>query len=164
MSIAIKRERGPGMNKIATAALIIVSASTGGMAMAQTPAAGPLAINLTGPSVKWGPCPPIFPGACELAVLQGDPSKPNADVVLRVGPGYILPRHSHSSAERMVLVEGELRVKYDGAEAVILTPSTYAYGPAGMPHEAACASSGACTLFIAFERPVDANPVPAAAP
>lgn len=140
------------MQKIAMAALAIASLSACGVAMAQTPAA-PIAINLTDPSVKWGACPPIFPGACEIAVLQGDPSKPNADVILRVGPGYALPRHRHTSAERMIMLEGELRVKYDGSDAVTLTPSTYAYGPAGLPHEAACTSSSACTLFIAFEGP-----------
>lgn len=151
------------MQRIATAALIMVSASTSGVAMAQG-AAEPLAINFADPSVKWGSCPPIFSGACEIAVLQGDPSKPNADVVLRVGPGYVLPRHKHTSAERMILLEGELRVKYDGSDAVTLSPSTYAFGPAGLPHEAVCTSSTACTLFIAFEGPVDAEPVPAAGP
>ena len=147
------------MHRIATAALIILSASICGNATAQPPAA-PIAVNLADASVKWGGCPPIFPGACEIAVLQGDPAKPNADVFLRVGSGYILPRHKHSSAERMILLEGELRVKYDGADTVTLTPSTYAYGPAGLPHEAVCTSASACTLFIAFEGAVDADLVP----
>jgi quercetin dioxygenase-like cupin family protein len=151
------------MQGIAAAALSIVCLSFGDAALAQGGAA-PLAVNFTDPSLKWGGCPPIFPGACEIAVLQGDPAKPNADVLLKVGPGYVLPRHKHSSAERMVLLEGELRVKYDGADAVTLLPTTYAYGPAGLPHEAVCTSSVACTLFIAFEGPVDAEPVALAAP
>jgi uncharacterized RmlC-like cupin family protein len=33
----------------------------------------------------------------------------------------------------------------------------YAYGPPGVPHSAVCASTEACTLFIAFVGPVDAN-------
>ena len=137
------RERGSGMRKAAVA-LIMANASICAEASAQGQAA-PLAINVADPSVKWGPCPALFPGACEITVLQGDPSKPNADVVLRVGPGYTLPRHKHSSAERMILLEGELRVKYDGSDAVTLLPSTYAYGPAGLPHEGVCTSSTACT-------------------
>lgn len=150
------------MRRIA-AVVLVASALICGDASAQSQIA-PLAINYTDPSVKWGPCPPIFPGACEIAVLQGDPAKPNADVILRVGAGYALPRHSHTSAERMILLEGELRVKYDGSDAVTLAPSTYAYGPAGLPHEAVCTSSSPCTLFIAFEGPVDAVSVPAASP
>lgn len=147
------------------AAAALALASTFGTAMAQSPTpAAPLAINPTDPALKWGGCPPIFPGACEIAVLQGDPTRPNADILLRVGPGYVLARHKHSSAERMILIEGELRVKYDGADAVTLGPSTYAYGPAGLPHEGKCVSASRCTLFIAFEGPVDAEPVAAASP
>jgi uncharacterized RmlC-like cupin family protein len=37
-------------------------------------------------------------------------------------------------------------------------PGSYAYGPAGMPHRADCRSKEPCTLFIAFEGPVDAVP------
>ena len=145
------------------AAFLIAMTATFGEGLAQ-PNATPLAIKFAEPSVKWGPCPPIFPGACEITVLQGDPGKPNADVILRVGPGYALPRHKHTSAERMVLLEGQLQVKYDGSDQVTLTPSTYAYGPAGLPHEAACTGTSRCTLFIAFEGPVDAELVSAAQP
>ncbi|WP_309673481.1 cupin domain-containing protein [Gemmatimonas sp.] len=108
-------------------------------------------------ALKWGPCPAIFPTGCQIAVLNGDPSKPNADVFLRVPGGYTIPAHSHTSAERMVLVEGQLTVTYKGASAAALAPGVYAYGPAKLPHEAKCAGNKPCTLFIAFEGPVDAT-------
>ncbi len=107
--------------------------------------------------LQWGACPPIFPSGCQIAVLHGDPSKPNADVFLRVPGGYTIPAHSHTSAERMILVEGQLTVTYKGAAAAVLTPGQYAYGPAGLPHDGHCTGRKACTLFIAFEGPVDAN-------
>lgn len=99
-----------------------------------------------------------------MSVLQGDPGQPNSDVVLKVGPGNALPRHKHSSAERMILLKGKLHVKYDGAPAVTLYPSNYAYGPAGLPHVATCQSKVPCVLFIAFEGPVDADLVAGAKP
>ena len=108
-------------------------------------------------ALQWGPCPAIFPKGCQIAVLNGDPSKPNADVFLRVPGGYTIPAHSHTSAERMILVEGPLTVRYKGAAAAVLTPGQYAYGPASLPHEARCKGGKSCTLFIAFEGPVDAN-------
>lgn len=116
----------------------------------------PLAIKSQDPALKWGPCPPIFPAGCEIAVLHGDPAKPNADVFLRVRGGERLPAHTHTSAERMILVTGELRVKYKGAPTATLTPGMYAFGPAGLAHDAECQRGPACTLFIAFEGPVDA--------
>lgn len=112
-------------------------------------------------TLQWGPCPDFFPAGCELAVLHGDPAEPNADVFFRVPGGYDLPKHWHSSAERMVLVEGALSVTYEGQAATLLEPGTYAYGPPRARHHGRCTSAGPCTLFIAFEGPVDATPAKA---
>lgn len=122
-------------------------------AAAQTP----LAIHLTNDALQWGPCPSIFGVGCEIAVLRGNPVEPNADVVLRVPANFHLPPHSHSSAERMMLVTGRMQVRYQGNPASILTAGSYAFGPAALPHEARCLGPESCTLFIAFEGPVDAK-------
>jgi quercetin dioxygenase-like cupin family protein len=123
--------------------------------VAQTVQEKPLAITPAA-ATQWGPCPPIFPNGCQISVLHGDPAKPNADIFLRVPAGYEIPAHTHTSPERMVLVEGLLRVRYDGAGEEMLSVGEYAYGPARLPHVARCMSSTQCTLFIAFEGPVDA--------
>ncbi|HZH07881.1 MAG TPA: cupin domain-containing protein [Lautropia sp.] len=113
--------------------------------------------------LEWGPCPPFLPKGCGIAVLQGDPAKANVDVFFKVPAKAPLPRHWHTSAERMVLVAGELHVRYDGQSMAVLKPGTYAYGPAKLPHEGFCASDVPCILFIAFESPLDAVPVEAKA-
>jgi quercetin dioxygenase-like cupin family protein len=89
-------------------------------------------------------------------VLHGDPAKSNVDVFFKVPSKSKLPLHWHSSAERMVLVAGELHVTYEGQEPAILKAGAYAYGPARRPHSGLCASAVPCVLFIAFESPVDA--------
>ena len=66
----------------------------------------PVALDAHDAQLKWGPCPPLFPKGCEIAVLRGDPSEPNADVFLKVPANYTIPPHWHTSAERMVLVSG----------------------------------------------------------
>jgi quercetin dioxygenase-like cupin family protein len=116
----------------------------------------PLARTAGDPSLKWGGCPDFMPKGCEIAVLHGDPAKDNADVFFRVPANAEIPRHWHTSAERMVLVAGEMAVTYDGHETVVLRPGSYAYGPARLSHKATCADAGPCVLFIAFESPVDA--------
>jgi hypothetical protein len=116
----------------------------------------PLAINKADKALAWGACPPIYTGECGLAVLHGDPARPNADVFLKVGGGTVLHNHTHSSAERMILVSGQLRVAYAGSAPATLAPGDYAYGPAGAPHEATCLGREPCVLFIAFETAVDA--------
>ncbi len=130
-----------------------------GLALAET-TAEPTALARTSqdPSLVWGPCPPFLPEGCAIAVLQGDPARENADVFFKLPAKSTAVRHWHTSAERMVLVSGELHVTYDGHETTVLKPGTYAYGPAKLPHEAICKSDEPCILAIAFELPVDAFP------
>lgn len=108
--------------------------------------------------LKWGPCPAFIPKGCEIAILHGDPAKDNADVFFKVPANFNIPQHWHTSAERMVLVSGTLRVTYDGQAPLTLKPGMYAYGPAKVPHKATCEKGAPCVLFIAFESPIDAFP------
>ena len=141
-------------------ALLFVLSLPGSLALAQEPAQEKaLTWTADNPNLKWGPCPPFLPKGCAIAVLHGDPAKDNVDVFLKVPAKSTLPLHWHTSAERMVLVEGELQVTYDGQTTAVLKPGTYAYGPAKTTHEGSCASSQPCVLFIAFESPLDAIPV-----
>jgi hypothetical protein len=142
-----------------SSALILLSGSS---VMAETPVAEPpLAFAASDAQLKWGSCPDFIPKGCEIAVLHGDPAKENADVFFKVPGNFTIPRHWHTSAERMVLVSGELHVTYDGHKTAVLKPGMYAYGPAKLPHTAVCARGAACVLFIAFVAPVDAVPVAA---
>jgi len=108
------------------------------------------------PTLKWGPCPEIFPKTCEVTVLHGEPAKPKADVFIRVPPKYTFPSHTHTSPEHMILISGEMTIQQKGQDAVIATAGTYLYGPAKSPHKAQCSDKGQCVLFVAFETPIDA--------
>lgn len=109
--------------------------------------------------LQWGPCPPFLPQGCQIAVLHGEPDKPNADIFFKVPAKSKLPTHWHSSAERMVLVAGELHVTYEGQSTIVLKAGSYAYGPSRVSHKGECVSAVPCVLFIAFETPIDAVPV-----
>ncbi len=117
-----------------------------------------VAISANDPNLDWGPCPEFMPEGCNIAVLHGDPTKKNVDVFLKVPANSTIPKHTHTSAERMILVAGEMEVTYEGEEPQKLETGSYAYGPAKKPHNAKCGNSP-CILFIAFEEPLDANPL-----
>lgn len=136
---------------LALGALLLIIAAPPSWAQAQA-----IARTADDPSLEWGGCPAFMPNGCEIAVLHGDPGEPNVDIFYRVPGGAEIARHWHSSPERMVLVSGEMAVTYDGQDPVMLSPGTYAYGPARKPHSATCRSEEACTLFIAFVDPLDA--------
>lgn len=117
-----------------------------------------LLITANDPNLIWGPCPEFMPEGCQIAVLHGDPAERNADIFFKIPANSEVAEHIHTSAERMILVSGEMEVNYEGEEPKILTPGSYAYGPPEKPHSASCGDTP-CVLFIAFEEPVDAIPV-----
>ncbi len=140
--------------------LLVLFGLAGSPALAQSPVQEPAVTHTADDaSLQWGPCPPFLPAGCGIAVLHGDPAKDNVDVFFKVPAKSTIPLHRHTSAERMVLVAGELHVTYDGQETAVLKPGTYGYGPASKPHKGFCASAVPCVLFIAFESPLDAVPI-----
>lgn len=150
----------------ATAGCLIAFAPAPFTAKAFADVAGEPAFAKTADDAElpWGPCPAFLPAGCGIAVLHGDPSKPNADILFKVPGRSDIARHTHTSAERMVLVSGELLVTYEGQSETRLTPGTYAFGPAGRPHGGRCVSDAPCILVIAFEGPVDVAPAAATGP
>lgn len=58
--------------------------------------------------IIWSPAPPIFPPGAQFAVLQGDPSKAGEifTIRLRFPNGYILPPHTHPTAEYVTVIRG----------------------------------------------------------
>ena len=107
-------------------------------------------------SLEWGPCPAFFPTGCQIAVVHGDPAKPNVDIFFKVPGNYDIPAHWHTSPERMTLLSGTLHVNYTGQPTTKLKTGMYAYGPARAVHDGRCVSDEACVLFIAFQDPLDA--------
>ena len=130
-----------------------------GLAAEQSPVDRALVISMHDKSLQWGPCPEFIPAGCQIAVLQGDPAGPNADIFFRVPGDFHIPYHRHTSRERMVLVSGELEVTYDNHEKALIRTGEFAYGPAQLPHEAYCRPGDPCVLYIGFVAPVDAMPV-----
>jgi quercetin dioxygenase-like cupin family protein len=139
-----------------TFASLALVVSGGALAQAPEPALNTYAKD---PKIAWGPCPDILPAGCQIAVLHGDPAKPNSDVFVKLPAKSAFRKHRHSSPERMILLSGELHVTYDGQKPEVVKAGSYAYGPAQRPHVGSCVSAEPCLLFIAFEGPVDATPV-----
>ncbi|WP_239985757.1 MULTISPECIES: cupin domain-containing protein [Arenibacter] len=113
----------------------------------------------TDKDLQWAPCPSFMPEGCTISVLHANPNNSNLDVFFKVPANYEIPAHWHTSAERMVLVSGELRVTYEGELEHTMKVGSYAFGPSTKPHTAKCVSADPCVLFIAFEEPLDAFPL-----
>lgn len=77
-----------------------------------------------------------MPEGCKIAVLHGDPSKNNVDILFKVDANSEIPNHWHNSAGRMILLSGELKVTYKNETAQIMKVGSYAYGLSKKPHTA----------------------------
>jgi quercetin dioxygenase-like cupin family protein len=144
----------PALARLLTASLLAVLAAP----VASVADERALVMTPDSAALEWGPCPAFMPEGCAIAVLHGNPAEANADVLFKVPGGADIPAHTHTSPERMVLLSGEMQVRYDGHEQETLETGAYAYGPAGLSHDAKCTSDEECILFIAFVAPIDAEP------
>ena len=88
---------------------------------------------------QWGEAPAGLPPGAQMAVLDGDPTKPGLFTVrLKTPAGYKIPPHTHPSAELVTCISGSARIgmgeKLDEAAAKEVAPGTFVVLPAGMAH------------------------------
>jgi ketosteroid isomerase-like protein len=93
-------------------------------------------------AVKWMDAPPFLPKGAKLAVLVGDPGKPEAFTVrLQMPDGYKIPPHTHPTDEHVTVLSGTFRAamgeKWDDKALGDFAPGSYANMAASMPHYAA---------------------------
>ena len=112
--------------------------------------------SFSDPALEWGPCPPFMPEGCNIAVVHGDPSQKDSNVLFKVNGNSSIPNHWHTSHERMVLLTGKMKVTYKGEKTQTMEVGDFAYGPAKKPHSAECISKDPCILYIGFGDPLDA--------
>lgn len=132
----------PGLlGALALTACATTPAETTATAPAQ-PAAAPMVHTvLTAKDVKWMPGPASMPAGAQVALLHGDPSKPDVFVMrLKFPKGYVLPPHRHPGTEIVTVISGTFRLgegeTADRAKAKPLPAgSFFAFSP-GMPHYA----------------------------
>lgn len=61
--------------------------------------------------LKWGPAPPVLPAGAQLAVLDGDPTKPGFFTIrLKFPDGYRIAPHTHPAIENVVVMSGTLLI------------------------------------------------------
>src|ERR1043166_4013306 len=93
------------------------------------------------PALKWGSAPPVFPAGAKMAVLQGDPSKPELFTVrLEFPAGYTIAPHFHPTDEHVTVISGTFLVgmgdKADFTQALTLPAGGFITAGANMHHYA----------------------------
>ena len=130
------------MKSMLITAMLLLSAS---FAAAQSApgAAGatdkPHAIVAVPNTITWGPAPAALPAGAQLAVLEGEPSKPGPFTMrLRVPDGYRIPPHFHPAIEHVTVIQGTFLVgmgeKVDATKLTELPTGTFAALQPGVRH------------------------------
>jgi len=104
--------------------------------------AGPGAMTLyPAGEVKWQDGPASLPKGAQMAVLEGDPSKPGMFTIrFRFPDGFRVGPHLHSQTEHATVLAGVLHLgmgeRFDRSSARALATGSFGFWPAGTPHYA----------------------------
>jgi len=97
-------------------------------------------IMIDASELKWGPAPAGLPPGAEVAILDGDPSKPGVPFAMRVKlpDGYSVQPHWHPTNENLVILSGTLAMglgdQFDESSMHALTAGGYSKMPRKTNH------------------------------
>src|SRR6266851_584811 len=83
-------------------------------------------------AIHWGAAPNALPSGAQLAVLEGDPTKPGAYTMrLKMSDGYKIPPHHHLRREHVTVISGAFKVgmgdSFDEGKMNEFAPGSFAY-------------------------------------
>lgn len=107
--------------------------------------------------LKWVPMPGLE-GAQQVP-LWGDPTKGPHGIFYKWPAGTKVPLHTHTYADRGIVISGVLTLAPEGAVAKKLTAGSYFAMAGGTKHTTTCEAGAACVFFIEREGPFDAKMV-----
>src|SRR5262249_33851544 len=93
------------------------------------------------------------PGA-ESVMLRDDTATGGTEMLVRYPAGHKFEPHWHTANERMVVIEGTMRVEVDGVEKV-LGPGSYAYLPSKKTQKEQCVSETRCGFYVFWDGKLD---------
>ena len=112
----------------------------------------------SGDGYTWGDAPPSLKKGAKLAVLQGDPEKPEPYTIrLSLPAGYRIAPHSHTQMENVTVISGTMLLGmgdvFESKGMKTLKPGSFGSIPGGVHHFAM--SKGAAEIQIHGVGPFD---------
>ena len=138
------------------ALFVLASIGSSGQALAQnkpTPTASPIFIDTQ--SAQWQACEGL-PG-CKFVPLRGNAKREASEAMFQLGAGVIFPKHWHTSAEHVVVLQGRLSMNLENGERYSVGPGAFLYNPGGMIHWGDCAPGAACVYYVYDDQPYDVH-------
>jgi len=89
---------------------------------------------------------PAMKGA-KQAVLWGDPAKGPYGVLKSIPGGTMMGLHTHSNAQKAIVVSGTVEFNMDGEAKKELTAGSFVSIPAAAAHDVTCKPGADCVYF-----------------
>jgi hypothetical protein len=94
--------------------------------------------------------------AClESALEGGHPQMGPSTWVLKAPVGCVVPSHSQTAEEQLVVVQGSVMAEMGDVSSTQLEPGGFAVMGSHMAHQFACQGTEACVMFVTFNRAYD---------
>ena len=105
------------------------------------------------PSVRFMPDDDV---KCLSSALEaGDAKTGPSTWVLRAPNGCIVPSHSHTAEEQLIIISGNVLAEMLDHPPAQLGSGGFAMMGSHMPHQFTCRSKSGCLMFITFDRAYD---------
>jgi quercetin dioxygenase-like cupin family protein len=95
------------------------------------------------------------PPCLKSALENGDPNTGPSTFLLEAAPGCVVPAHSHTAEEQLIVVRGDVLTGMDGMSDQTLSPGGFAMMPSKAMHWFTCTSKDPCLMFGTFDRTYD---------
>jgi hypothetical protein len=94
--------------------------------------------------------------ACLQSALEtGDPETGPSTWILKAPPGCLVPWHSHTAEEQLMVVAGSLLAEMTDHPPTLLGPGGFAVMGGRQAHQFTCQGTATCTMFVTFDRAYD---------
>jgi hypothetical protein len=94
--------------------------------------------------------------ACLASALEtGEPLTGPSTWILKARPGCVVPWHSHTAEERLIVVRGAVMAEMTDHPRTRLGPGGFAVTGTYMAHQFSCQGTAACVMFVTFDRAYD---------
>jgi quercetin dioxygenase-like cupin family protein len=89
------------------------------------------------------------------ALETGDPTKGPATFILKAPPGCVVPWHSHTAEEQLIIISGAVLAEMTDHPATRLEAGGFAVMGGRMAHQFTCQGKSPCIMFVAFDGAYD---------
>jgi quercetin dioxygenase-like cupin family protein len=104
-------------------------------------------------SVRFAPDPDV---ACLASALEtGNPATGASTWILKAPAGCVVPWHSHTAQEQLIVVAGEVVAEMTDHPPTLLGPGGFAMMAVRMAHQFTCQGRDGCVMFVTFDRAYD---------